>query len=56
MRALRKEDYIHCVLTKIRYNITLFIYDVQMGQETYITQDVSMKHLPVSFRYYDPIF
>ena len=31
------------------------VLDVEQGQEVFILDDLSQRHLPLSFRYYDPI-
>jgi len=41
MKALQNDDYIKCTLTKIEYAKTLFMYDIQMGQEVFIPKDLS---------------
>ena len=56
LKALKHEDYIKCVLIKIEFVKTLFLYDIELGVEAFIPRDLSMDHLPKSFRYYDPIF
>ena len=56
LTALKCEDYIKCCLIKIDFVKTLFLYDIEMGIEVFIPPELSMDHLPRSFRYYDPIF
>lgn len=33
----------------------LFIMDIEQGQEVFIPKELSQDHLPLSFRFYDPI-
>ena len=33
----------------------MFIYNIELGRETLIPKDLCQDHLPLSYRYYDPI-
>ena len=46
---------IKCLLRKIQIVKELFIIDIEQGQEVFIPKELSQDHLPLSFRYYDPI-
>jgi len=56
LKALSRDDYIRCVINKIDFSKTMFVYDIAMGWEVFIPRDLSQDIYPKSFRYYDPIF
>ena len=55
-RAIKNEEFVKCVINKIEIAKTLYITEVQLGNEVFIPKELTQDHLPKSFRYYDPIF
>ena len=55
LRAVTGLVYLKVMLEKIQLARQLFIADMQEGGEVYIPKELSMDHLPYSFRYYDPV-
>ena len=47
--------YVEALLTKIKIQKQLFVYEVEKGGECFIPNELSQDELPKSFRYYDPI-
>jgi hypothetical protein len=47
--------YIKAMLMKIELSKQIFVLEIQDGLEVFISKDLSMENLPLSFRYYDPI-
>lgn len=43
------------MIRRIELARDLFMLEVESGQETFITKELSMDHFPHSMRYYDPI-
>jgi hypothetical protein len=54
-KSLRGSLYLEVLLEKYKLVKELFINEVENGTETYIPKDLSQDHLPMSYRYYDPI-
>lgn len=55
LKMLKGLFFIETLLTKIKLAKQIFVLDVEQGQEVFILDDLSQRHLPLSFRYYDPI-
>ena len=47
--------FISTVLKRIEIAKKLFVAEIQGGTEVLIPRDLSQDHLPMSFRYYDPL-
>ena len=56
MRIINGNIYLKSILSKIDLYKELLILDVQLGISVYLCGEFNMNNLPVSFRYYDPIF
>jgi len=56
LKALKREEYVKCIINKIEIAKTLYIIEIQLGNEVFIPKELSQDHFPKSFRYYDPIF
>ena len=54
-KSLRGILYVEVLLEKFKTIKELFIHEVEDGIETFIPKDLSQDHLPMSFRYYDPV-
>ena len=52
---LEGPQYIIAVINKIKVSKEMFVLDLELGQEVPVPDVLSMKKLPQSFRYYDPI-
>lgn len=48
--------YCEGILKKIELAKELMVLDLEQGKEVLIPKQLSQDHLPMSFRYYDPIF
>ena len=55
IKGVRKLVYVQCVIRQIELEKQIFLIDVESGQFTEIPPRLSMDHLPLSFRYYDPV-
>ena len=55
MKAISGVIFLRALLKKIDLARDLFIMDIEEGQEVFIPKDLSVDHLPYSFRYYDPV-
>ena len=53
--AVRGISFIEASLRKIQINKEYIIHEIEMGNEILIPMNLSQDHLPISFRYYDPI-
>ena len=56
LRILQKQLYLEGLLEKYRLIKRIFVMEVERGQEVFIPPDLSIKALPMSYRFYDPIF
>ena len=56
MRIINGNIYLKSIISKIEILKELLILDVQLGISVYLCDEFNMNQLPVSFRYYDPIF
>lgn len=54
-RSLKGILLIDVLLEKIQIEKELFLHEVEEGRVAFIPRDLSQDHLPMSFRYYDPI-
>lgn len=54
-KSLRGILYVEVLLERFKTIKELFIHEVEEGCETFIPKDLSQDHLPMSFRYYDPV-
>ena len=55
LRMLKGLLFIEVLLAKIKLAKEIFVLDVEQGQDVFILDDLSQRHLPLSFRFYDPI-
>lgn len=55
LKAMHGVMYIKVVLKLIQLNKIKFISEIEEGLEVYIPSKLSMRTLPASYRYYDPI-
>ena len=55
LKALRGLIYIKLLCEKIRLTKKVFLASVEQGLETFIPRELGMDHLPMSFKYYDPV-
>jgi hypothetical protein len=54
-KAIHGEIYIRTIIKRINVAKEIFIMNIELGLETFIPKVLSQDHLPVSFRFYDPI-
>lgn len=54
-RAVKGSMYLKIYLLIISLAKEMFIYELEQGEEVFISSDLSQRHLPYGFRYYDPI-
>ena len=47
--------YIKVALLKVKISRTLFILDIEQGEEVYVPQELSQNQLPINYRFYDSI-
>ena len=47
--------YLRVQLKKIQLSKELFMIELQGNSHVYIPKDLSLMHLPMSYRYYDPV-
>ena len=47
--------FVRLVLKRIELKKDLFLFDIEQGQEVFISNDLSQSSYPLSFRYYDPL-
>ena len=47
--------FVEILLQKYQLLKELFLFEIEDGRATFIPKDLSQDHLPMSFRYYDPI-
>lgn len=52
---LQGPQFIVTLIYKIKILKELFVLDLEQGHEVHIPNQLSQRHLPYSFRYYDPI-
>lgn len=54
--ALHSQLFTIAILQLIKLSKEVFMIDLEQGYESFIPKELSQDHLPMSFRYYDPIF
>ena len=55
LRALHGEIFLHVLLRLIDISKKILINSIENGQIAHISDELSVDHLPQSFRFYDPI-
>lgn len=55
LKAISGISLLRCLLRRIQIVKELFIIDIEQGQEVFIPKELSQDHLPLSFRFYDPL-
>ena len=53
IRAVRSVLYILVMLSKIQAVKKIFALQVEQGDEVYIPNELSLKHLPINYQFYD---
>jgi len=55
MKAVRKLEYVLCLIKRIEIAKQLFVIDIEQGTEVFIPPDLRMNTFPLSFQFNDPI-
>ena len=55
LKAVHGLVFLSAYLKKVEIQRELFINEIEDGQETFIPEELAQRHLPFSFRYYDPV-
>ena len=54
-KAVRKIEYILCLLKRVEVAKKLFVLEIESGTEVFIPSDLRIDHLPLSFQFNDPV-
>ena len=54
-RSVKGVDFLKTVLKRIELARDWLVLDIEQGREVFIPDDLSVKMLPLSFQYYDPV-